>query len=290
MNNINVLVTGGAGFAGSYVTEYLVKKGYIVTATYRNKRPGNPLSEVKYIQLDLSLPICIEDEFDAIVHTAVSASGRALPAADYIRDNIDTARNLIDFARKKEIGTIVYFSTRSIYGEVRVPYVVEDTDIINPDLYGMTKCLAEKIFYEAEGINTLGIRLPGVIGPGAHDIWLTDIADRIKKGEDVTVSDFNTKNLAWLGDISDFIDLQIKKSLSGKIFKYPVVNVACSESINNYDIVLKLKEAFNSKSQIALKKPSPGLFLLDNTKALEMGFVPSSPMNIVDMYIDTLME
>lgn len=287
---MNVLVTGGAGFAGKYLTEYLAKQGHVVTAVIRNQKPKEDIKRVTFVKQELSERIEIEGEFDAIVHTACSKSGRELSIEEYIRDNVESARQLVSFARRKQIKTIIYFSTRSIYGEIRKPIVQEQNDIINADKYGVTKRIAEQIFTEAEDINTIGLRTPGIIGPEAHDIWLTDIVQKIRLGCDVAISDFKTKNLVWIGDIADFVERLLEKSYHGEAFCYPYVNLACKEGLNNLEIIKIIQNKLKRNVKVTIHEPSSGLFLLDASKAFEMGYHPNAPETIVELYLDSILK
>lgn len=283
---MNVLVTGGTGFVGKFICEYMVNLGYEVTATYRNHKPQKNMKGIQYVRQELSEKIDIAGKFDAIVHTACSKSGAELQMEEYVRDNIDSAKRIVEYARKNGVKTIVYFSTRSVYGEIRQSEVVEETDIINPGKYGVTKGIAEKIFAEAHDLNTLGLRTPGIIGPRAHDIWLVNIVNKILKGQDVEVSNFNTKNLVWLNDIARFICTMIEKSSRGGDFKYSVVNLACKDTINNIEIANIAKQRLESDSKLIIHEPSSSLFLLNADKAFEMGFEPSTPVQIINEYLD----
>lgn len=280
---MNILVTGGSGFAGSYITEFLAKRGYDVTATYRHTYPSIEGSNIKYVQQDLSDNICISQKFDAIVHTACSRSGDSIEK--YIRNNIDTARQIVKYARRSEIKTILYFSTRSVYGEIQTLEVDESADIINPSKYGATKYIAEQIFQEAADLNTIGFRLPGIIGPGAHDIWLVDIVDKIMLGKDVEISDFESKNIVCIYDIAKFVEKLIIASVGGQVFEHKIVNLACDKAINNIEIANMIKKRFHSDSKI-LKKEPEGLFWLNCDWARQMGFESSSPQDIVNQYLD----
>lgn len=285
---MNVLITGGSGFAGRFISEYLIQRGYDVTATYRSNTPPNHNAKITFVKQELSEHIEIEGEFDAIIHTACSHSGPVLGIGDYVRDNIDSAREIVRFARNKRIRTIIYFSTRSVYGEVRQSEVDESADIINPDKYGITKQVAEKIFQEAAEINTIGFRTPGIIGPGAHDIWLVDIVNKIRNNADITVNDFNTKNLVYIGDIARFIDKLITASVNGEKFRYSIVNLGCEEEISNFEIAGIIKKRFLSGSNISKRAPQAGLFRMNIDRALEMGFESSSPQDIINFYLDSV--
>ena len=47
---MNILVTGGTGFVGNYVSKFLADKGHDVTATYRNHYPMNASQRISYIK------------------------------------------------------------------------------------------------------------------------------------------------------------------------------------------------------------------------------------------------
>lgn len=292
---MNVLVTGGTGFAGRYVCRYFIQHGHSVSATYRrDKIPAFLEDKVHYIRQELSEEITIDGQFDAIIHTACSHSGKVLSMEEYVRDNVDSARQILKYAREKGIDTIIYFSTRSVYGDIKEYEVDETTGINNPSGYGVTKYIAEQIFNDAKDIKTLGFRLPGIIGPGAHNIWLVDIVKKIMDDCDVEISDFDTVNLASIDDISRFIEKMILHAKNGGSFKYSIVNLACSKSVNNLEIAELIKKRFGSKSKIITKKPvlaSPdvqgGLFVLKTNRAVEMGFESSAPLDIVNDYLNT---
>ncbi len=292
---MRILLTGGGGFAGSNLCEYFQKRSYQITATYRNVKPKILVEGVEYIKQELSNPIHIDGDFDVIIHTACAQPNEATPMVDFIRDNIDSARQLVDFATRKRISTIIYFSTRSVYGQINNHDISEQSDIINPDKYGLTKYIAEQIFQEACGINSLGLRLPGIVGPRAHGIWLSDVVEKMISGSDIVVSDYDTVNLVSISDIAQFVEKMILNVSNGGTFKYPVVNLACRESINNTEIIRLIKEKVNSESKVLVVQPvvassdvRGGLFRLNAERAFDMGFEPSKPIDIVNSFLSSL--
>ena len=134
------------------------------------------------------------------------------------------------------------------------------------------------------------LRTPGIIGPGARDIWLVDIVNRIKTGGDVCVSNFETRNLVHIMDICNFINKLIIGGSTPNSFKYKVVNLACKETISNVDIAYMVKRRFDSKSNIFVKEAEPGLFRMKANRAFEMGFEPMKPSEIVNLYLDYVIE
>lgn len=281
---MKLLITGASGFAGCNLIKYFAGRGYDVTGIFRNtKKQVKP--PCTFIRQDLSKKIVIPGDFDAIIHTACA------PGGDYQtchRDNVDSIQNLICFAREKNVQTIINFSTRSIYGEVREKEVFENTDIINPSYYGMSKYAAECLLRDANDIRGISFRLPGIAGPGAHNTWLTAIVEKFIRNEPVEISDFYTKNFVWIFDIASFIEKLLLVSSVGGVFKYNTVNLACRDGEKNVDIAEEIKRYTKSKSEIAIIPPGNDLFTLRADRAFEMGFEPHTPIEVVRLYLDTL--
>ena len=230
-------------------------------------------------------------EYPNLKHVHINDSNNDVVwAYAHVRDNIDTAREIVKYAKKMHIPKIVYFSTKIVYGQASNPIISEDADIINPDMYGLTKRVAESIFSEDKDIQTIGLRTPGIIGDGAHDIWLKSIAEKIIRNEDVSVSDFETRNLVDIDDIAQFIYQLITDKRFDEGYPYSVINLACEKKIHNRDIAEIIKKVSGSSSTITTHKAEDGLFVLDENKAREMGFRSSDPQKIVKRYIEGLIK
>lgn len=281
---MNVLVTGAGGFSGGNIVKYFAACGYQVTGTYRTRKPEEE-KNCTFIRQELSEEIHIEGHFDAIIHTSCAHRGSFQICK---RDNVDSMERLISFARENQIGTIINFSTRSIYGTISRQEIFEESERTDPDYYGITKYSAECLLRDAADINGMSLRLPGVSGPGAHNIWLVNTVNKFIANEPVTISDFQTRNFVWIFDIAAFIDKLLHDVQAGKKFKYNAVNLACKEEASNIDIANEIKRRTRSESEICVVPQGNGLFTLRADKAFEMGFEPHTPMEIVDLYLDTL--
>lgn len=91
-------------------------------------------------------------------------------------------------------------------------------------------------------------------------------------------------------DICNFINKLISLGRITNPFKYKVVNLACKETISNVDIAYMVKRRFDSKSNIFVKEAEPGLFRMKANRAFEMGFEPMKPSEIVNLYLDYVIE
>ena len=288
---MKILVTGASGFAGKNIIEFFIARGHSVVGTYRKHKPTE-LEAIgcQLVFQDLSQKINVPGTFDAIIHTA--ACVQPVTECNYLafkKDNIDGVENLIKFAKKREIKNFIYFSTRNIYGEIRENEIFEDSDIINPDAYGNTKYIGECMLRDAgNNMNVMCLRMPGISGPGAHNTWLVKIVEECLSNNTVMISDFYTKNFAWIFDIAAFIEKLMIQGMHGEKFKYDTINLACAVGANNRDILDMIKERTKSTSTIVIKRSKKGLFVLNSDKAYEMGYKSLTVLEIVDKYLASL--
>ncbi len=144
----NILVTGGAGFIGSYIVDLLIEKGYnvIIIDNLEPQVHGNEQTLPDYlnpaakfrkkdvrVQEDLAEAIA---EVDAIFHQAAAVGvGQSMyQVSKYTHSNTLGTANLLDVLVNKEhnIKKLIVASSMSIYGEGR--YICEDCGSVSPDL------------------------------------------------------------------------------------------------------------------------------------------------------------
>lgn len=287
MKGRRILVTGAGGYIGHIIAEYLHAQGYKVTGTYRRT---TVISGFKSIQVDLSKPFEINEDIDVIVHAAGERPERknekwAYGRQDFIsfkQNNIDTMENVVDFAKKHSVKKIIYLSSIGIYGQMEGLTINEDSKRINPDIYGITKYMAEIMLKECREVKGISLRMPGVIGPGASGVWFTNVAEKLRKGENIIIytPDFQTKNFVWIDDLVKFIKCLIELDE----WKYETLVLACGQSVSIRQIVERIKELTKSDSKVMVDNSIQRSFSLDATKAFEMGYESCTPMEMVEKY------
>lgn len=275
-----VLVTGAGGFVGGYIARYLLEGGYDVTGIIRRRNGQYPFP---VIAADLAQSIAMDEKFDIIVHAAGSLPYKETDFTRFKQNNIDSMVNLLDFAHRTRVSRMIYLSTIGIYGEFRDAVVTENADRINPDAYGITKYVAECLLRAADGIAGISLRMPGIIGKGSRGVWLTNIVEKIWRNEDVKIysPDFQTKNFVWVDDLAKFVD----KLIGMDLWRYDVVNLACSPSASIREIIMEIKNLTNSLSRVVVDNSIRQPFCLDSSKAVEMGYESTTPIEIVRSFI-----
>ncbi|MBU1726079.1 MAG: SDR family oxidoreductase [Candidatus Omnitrophica bacterium] len=177
------LVTGGAGFIGSHITETLLKKGDFVRVldNFSSGKMSNLVftkeikrkSNFELVKGDIrNIDTCVKATkgIDFVLHQAAL---RSVPKSlerphDYNDVNIDGTLNMLEAALKNRVRSFVLASSSSIYGDVdRFP----EKEFFLPELispYALSKLTGEhycRIFSQHYGLPTASLRYFNVFGP-----------------------------------------------------------------------------------------------------------------------------
>jgi nucleoside-diphosphate-sugar epimerase len=152
-NNQNIVIIGGAGYIGSVVTDFFLKKNYFVKSvdnlTYRQKVPFYKKNFYFY-NLDISKKEKIEKIIDAnsIVILLAGLVGDPITKkypqiSKKINENYIT--QCIDICFKKKIKHLIFVSTCSNYGITKSNKMVDEDSKLNPlSIYAKSKIKIEK--------------------------------------------------------------------------------------------------------------------------------------------------
>jgi UDP-glucose 4-epimerase len=153
---MRVLVTGGAGYIGSVVSEQLVNDGHEVVI-YDNLSKGHRGAVVegaRFVQGDLleadQLRQTLNDNrIDAVIHMAASSLvGESVQEpSKYYHNNVVAGLVLLDAMRECGIRRIVFSSTAATYGEPEEQPIRETTPTNPTNTYGETKLAFEKAMH-----------------------------------------------------------------------------------------------------------------------------------------------
>jgi len=287
-----IVITGGNSFLARHLIPYLVDQGSTIFATYRtadSRLEGlRSLRSVHLVQLDVSdreqfsrLP----RQADALLHIAAESVARAGSIRQFISCNVIGAENVARYAQAAQIKKAVYSSSVSIYGDVNVTELEETCPITNPDDYGLTKFLGERVFAETMGLPCVALRLPGILGKGAHRAWIPSLFSRVLQGRR-KVCIYNPRSLfnnaAHVEEVSKFIWLLLNTQMSG----FAAVNVAADDRMTIAQVIELMGEILGEGIDVKVVPAPKRSFTISSERAKNLGYKTRSVENILRCYFE----
>jgi nucleoside-diphosphate-sugar epimerase len=171
---LKLLVTGGTGFTGSRLVEYLINKGHEVSVLDNQKGILYDYLIKKGAKITLgtvtdreTVKKCLEG-VEGIFHLAAAFRQINATKKTYWNVNVEGTRILCEEALKKSLKKFVYCSTQGVHGDIKNPPGDEDSPIVPVDYYQYTKYEGEKVVREftAKGLKSVIIRPTAIYGPG----------------------------------------------------------------------------------------------------------------------------
>ena len=245
------MITGGAGFIGSYIAEKLVENGTdtkvidnLVTGKKENLSKCFDQDNFSFLEYDLGNLDGIENhlgDVDILFHFAADPevrTGYSKPE-DSFEQNIVNTFNLLQKIKQSKIKKIVFASSSSVYGDAKIIPTNEEYGPLSPiSHYGASKLACEAMVssfchnYNIEGVI---LRLANVIGlRGRHGlIW--DLVHKLKINQDELELLGDGKQTKSFIHISDAID-GIFFSLNNLQDKVEVFNLGSEDSVEIMDV------------------------------------------------------
>lgn len=207
---MRVVVTGGAGYIGSVVTEFLADEGFDVhviddLSTGHRAAVDN---RARFTEIDLldtaALTRILEEGCDAVCHFAAfsQVSESMSDPIKYYKNNICGAVSLLKAMRDTDTGMFLFSSTAAVYGEPEEIPITEKSPLSPVNPYGNTKLAIERMLddcHEAWGVRPISLRYFNAAGasdrhgedhrPESHLIPLVLDAVEGRRGELVVYGD-----------------------------------------------------------------------------------------------------
>lgn len=224
---MKVLVTGAAGFIGSFTARRLIDRGdevvgidnlsdyYDVNLKHARLSRLNGQPGFLFRKLDIANRMGIHSLFkehrpDRIVHLAAQVGVRHSlenPHA-YVDANVVGFANILEASREFPVGHLVYASTSSVYGaNTRTPFSEHDSTDHPLSLYAATKRSNELMAHAYShlfSIPTTGLRFFTVYGPwGRPDMALFKFTENILAGKPIDVYNYgrHKRDFTYVDDI-----------------------------------------------------------------------------------------
>ena len=261
--NKKVLVTGGAGFIGSFVITELLKEDVGEIVIYDNLARG----DMSYIKEQLKDPRCnyfrgdlreidllnvAMKGCDYVIHLAAMW---LLHCKDYPRTafdvNIQGTFNVLEACVNNQVSRLVYSSSASVYGDASEVPMTEEHPFNNRNFYGASKIACEamcRAFYDRYSLDYVGLRYMNVYGPhqdqtAAYTGVVPIMLNKIDANEPPVINGDGTQayDFIYVEDVARSNILALKAVTTDEFYN---VGSGVQTSIKELcDLILELKES-----------------------------------------------
>jgi len=234
------LVTGGAGFIGSHLTEILLKAGHQVTVldNFSTGRRENlthllPSERLEVYEVDIAALGAIKPYFigqDWVFHLAALAD--IVPSIqqpmDYCRANVEGTVSVLEAARAGSVKRFLYAASSSCYGIPDVYPTPESAPAHSRYPYALTKYLGEQLvlhWWQVYKLPSISLRLFNVYGPRSRTsgtygaVFGIFLAQKLA-GQPFTVVGDGTqsRDFTFVTDVVDAFVKAAQSDISGEVF------------------------------------------------------------------------
>ena len=294
-----ILVTGGAGFIGSFVVDALLQSGIEVTVidefndsyspaikrgnlAHALENPGFDL-----VEGDLCDPKILEEGFriaapDAVIHLAARAGVRPsiLDPKLYFRVNCMGSLSLFEACLRHRVARVVFASSSSVYGEAETVPFQETMRVDRPvSPYAGSKQAGELLahtFASVHGMNIACLRFFTVYGPRQRpEMAIHSFMRSIQNEEELTVfgDGSSSRDYTYVSDIVRGILLALEKNRGFRIY-----NVGSGSPIQLLPLIDTIGEIIGKKPRLRWAPNQKGdvsrTFADVSRSQKELGFSP----------------
>lgn len=278
-----VLVTGGAGFIGSHVAEFLLERGddvvivdemndyYDVSIKKQNLAMLREMYPEKnrlsiYIgdicDEDLMLRIFETERPTWVCHMAARAGVR--PSIQdpyvYIHSNIKGTTHLMELSAKFGVQNFVFASSSSVYGGSKSTFFSEEEVVDNPvSPYAATKKACELLAYTYHhlyNLNVSALRFFTVYGPrGRPDMAPFKFIDRVSRGLEIQQfgDGSSSRDYTYISDIVDGIVRAIDRP-----YPYEIFNLGKGSGTSLKEFIELVEKHVGKPAKVKVMPDQPG--------------------------------
>lgn len=277
-----ILVTGAAGFIGSWLTERLLDRGDAVVGfdnfdpfydraiKERNLTTASGRPRFRLVEGDLRDSRAVDalfggEAFDAVVHLAARAGVRPslVDPAGYCETNLTGTANLLESMRKADCRRLVFASSSSVYGNNRkVPFHEDDRVDFPISPYAATKKAGEElchVYHAVHGFSILALRFFTAYGPRQRpEMAIHAFTRRLFDGEPIPVFGDGSmeRDFTYVDDVVDGVEAAVDHVIGEAGFR--ILNLGESEPIRLGDLIEALERATGRTATIDRRPVPPG--------------------------------
>lgn len=268
---MSILVTGGAGFIGSHLCNRLLRVGervicldnfndyYDPRLKEKNIRDAKENQNFTLIRGDILDSKSLSDIFsnyriDKIAHLAAIAGVRSsiLSPQRYIDIDVKGTVNLLEMARRYNIGNFIFASSSSIYGiNKKIPFSEEDPTDCQVSPYAAAKKSAEILcwtYHHLYKIPIIILRLFTVYGPRQRpDMAIRKFTELMMQGKPIQLFGDGTskRDYTYIDDIIDGMVNSLKRNLG-----FEIINLGDSKTVQLKKLISIISNELGIKPEI----------------------------------------
>jgi UDP-glucose 4-epimerase len=264
VSKAKIIVTGGAGFIGSHLVDFLIKKNFEVLViddlSHGFKKNINPKSSFQKIDIRNSSKVdkCFKQfSPNFVFHLAAITSKSPSDAIQVKSVNVSGTVNILKACVKNNVKKIIFSSSVSVYGNALSLPINEKQKLspINP--YGLSKASAEEkiiLAYKKHNLNYTILRYSNVYGPGQRSDTeggvISIFCDHISLSKPITIfGDGNqTRDFVYVEDVVSANYLSMDSSTNF------VANVSTGKETSILDLVKIIEKISKKKVKTKFKK------------------------------------
>ncbi|MBN2662840.1 MAG: GDP-mannose 4,6-dehydratase [Bacteroidales bacterium] len=269
---MNILITGGAGFIGSNLIDFLLDNtNYNIISIdnfdnfYSKKHKLDNIKNqfnyknFKFYEIDITnkdiLFAKLTENYDVIIHLAAKAGVRPsiLNPIAYIKTNVEGTQNILDLAKSRKTKKVISASSSSIYGDIEQFPWNEGISNFNPiSPYAVSKIAGEnlgKVFSNLYNIQYVALRFFTVYGPRQRpDLAIRKFIDSIEKNKTISLFGDGTssRDYTYIDDILS----GVVACLDYEKKSFDVFNLGNNYSVSLFNLVKTIEQVLNKKAKI----------------------------------------
>ncbi len=283
INNLRIVLTGGAGFIGSHLGEHLVSAGAQVAALdnfdpyyprsqkdknieYLATQSGWTLHEGDIRDRDFVQSLIRQAQPDILVHLAARAGVRPsiLDPVGYTDVNVNGTTMMLEAARDAGVRRFIFASSSSVYGNQGGGPLSESLNTDNPlSPYGATKKAGEALchsYHHIHGMSIACLRFFTVYGPRQRpDLAIRKFVTLAMNGEELPVfgDGSSRRDYTHIADIVTGI-LGSMRWVSEPEPRYGIFNLGSSHPIALRDLLEMIEQNVGKPLRRKILPPQPG--------------------------------
>ncbi len=264
-----ILVTGGAGFIGSSLTEYLLAKTpakVVAVDNYLTGRQQNlPAGEnFRFIKADVNdfddiSSIFQTFGFDYVFHyAAVVGVKRTLDNPVMVLEDLQGIRNVLTLCKNTGVRRVFYASSSEVYGEpVHLPQHEHTTPLNSRLPYAVVKNAGEafcRSYFKEYGLEYTIFRFFNTYGPKqSPDFVISKFMDAATEGEPITIYGDGQQTRTFCF-IDDHLEATVNCLLQNR-YTDDVVNIGNDQEVSVLELARMIKKLTGSPSEIVHMPP-----------------------------------